>query len=213
MKGRSCSPQGAVLFEDGAPVERVGAVEGFEDGVFFGDDAHQFFGEAVVIEKIDEADGGGAIGFVGVAGSDAAAGGADFGAVGFRFGELVLKFVVGENNVGVGGEFKIIFDADPLNGEAVDFFEGVEGIDDDAGADDARDVGAEDADGDEVEAVFDVADFDFVAGIGAAVPADGEVEFGGEEIDDFAFAFVTPLEADDGDVSELAQGCGRGTLE
>jgi hypothetical protein len=213
-EGAELFAAGAVLLEHGVPVEGVSVVEGFEDGVFFGDDALKFFGEAGIVEEVGKADGGGAVGFVGVAGSDAAAGGADLGAGGFGFGELVLKFVVGEDDVGVGGEFEVGFDADALGGEAIDFFEGFEGVDDDTVADDAGDVGAEDADGDEVEAVLDDAgagfDFDFVTGVGAAVPSDGEVEVAGEEVDDFALAFIAPLEADDGDVSERAERCRGG---
>ncbi len=212
-EGAKLFPAGAVLFKHGSPVEGIGTVERFQDGVFFRDDALEFFSKACIVQNVRETDGGGAIGFVGIARANAAAGGADFAAAAWArrlgFGELVLEFVVGEDDIGVGGEFEIGFDADALGGEAIDFFEGFQGIDDDAVADDAGDRGAEDADGDEVEAVFGVADFDFVAGVGAAVPADGEVEISGEEVDNFALAFIAPLEADDGDIAQGAQRGGR----
>lgn len=52
---------------------------------------------------------------------------------------------------------------------------------------------------------FFAAERDGVAGVGAAVVADGHVEALGEQIDDLAFSFVTPAQTDDAGVSEFGE--------
>ena len=63
-------------------------------------------------------------------------------------------------------------------------------------ADDATFARAQDAGGDEVEDVFLAADQDGMPGVVAALGADNDVRLVGQDIDDFAFAFVAPLGAD-----------------
>ena len=82
-------------------------------------------------------------------------------------------------------------------GELVDLLEEPRRVDDDAVADDGGDVRAEDAGRQERELEgLAVAD-DGVAGVGAAVVADDEVELVAEQIDDLALGLVAPLQADD----------------
>jgi hypothetical protein len=48
--------------------------------------------------------------------------------------------------------------------------------------------------------IFFGADADGMAGVGATAVADDDIGAFREEIDDFAFAFIAPLEADDAGV-------------
>src|SRR5262249_11356165 len=66
---------------------------------------------------------------------------------------------------------------------------------------DVQDIGAEDADWEEVGGVFFVADADGVAGVGAAAVADDDIGLLGQKIDDFALAFIAPLKAEDAGIS------------
>ena len=70
-------------------------------------------------------------------------------------------------------------------------------VDDDARADDGRDVRVEDARRDEVELEDLVAEHDRVAGVVAALVADDHRDLLGEEVGRLALALVAPLEPDD----------------
>jgi hypothetical protein len=70
-------------------------------------------------------------------------------------------------------------------------------IDDDAGADDRRDVRVQHATGHEVELEDLVADDDGVAGVVTALVAHDHVDRAGQQVDGLAFAFVAPLQPDD----------------
>lgn len=81
--------------------------------------------------------------------------------------------------------------------EFVDFGEELFRVEDHAVSDDVHDAFAEDTDGEEVGGVFLVTDADGVTGVGSAAVAGDKVDVVGEEVDDFAFAFVAPLKTDD----------------
>src|SRR5207249_1767576 len=70
------------------------------------------------------------------------------------------------------------------------------GVDDHAVADDRAQVRVQYAGGQQGKLVGAVAADDGVAGVGAAVVADDQVVGRGEEIDDFPFGLVAPLQAD-----------------
>ena len=78
-----------------------------------------------------------------------------------------------------------------------DFVEQGGGIDDDTVADDALAAGAQDAAGNKVEDEFFAVDDDGMAGVMAAGVAGHDMVALGEDVDDFAFAFVAPLGAED----------------
>ena len=80
--------------------------------------------------------------------------------------------------------------------EALDFLDESEWVDDDAVGDDALFPRAQDAGGDEVKDEFLLADFDRMSGIVAALGADDDIGFLGEDVDDFSFSFIAPLGAD-----------------
>ena len=90
---------------------------------------------------------------------------------------------------------QIVIDPDAQLEQAVDFLDQTHRIDHHAVADDAHLAFAEDARGHDVQDVFLAADEDRVTGVVAALGADHDVRLFGQDIDDFAFAFVTPLGA------------------
>lgn len=161
-----CEGVGDGVGVDGGGVfaEGVGGVGGVlalgeraEEGGFVFAEVADFLSECVTVEEFAHADGGGASGFVGVGGPDAATCGADaFGAGACEpgFGESVLSFVVGSDDVGAigdeeggGGVGRVArcVDGDAAFAEGGEFFDELEGIDDDAVADDGFDASAEDA--------------------------------------------------------------------
>jgi hypothetical protein len=70
-----------------------------------------------------------------------------------------------------------------------------DGVEDDAVANDVEDVGVKNAAGHLVQDVLDTVEGESVAGIGAALEAGYGVVGGCEDIYNFAFAFIAPLEA------------------
>ena len=70
------------------------------------------------------------------------------------------------------------------------------GIHNDPVADDRYGVFVHDARGNEVQRKLLVAAYHGMPGVVAALIADDEIEFAGDEVRDLALAFVTPLRAD-----------------
>jgi hypothetical protein len=103
--------------------------------------------------------------------------------------------------VRTAGDSEIISDFDVPSSQAVDLFEEFRRVDDHAIGDDAGATRKQDARGDKVQCVAFIAHHDGMAGIGPAVVSDDVVVIVREEIDEFALAFVSPLEADDGGMS------------
>ena len=87
-----------------------------------------------------------------------------------------------------------------LGFERVDFFDQDFRIDDHAVADDAELIGVKRAGRDQVQNGFLAVDDQRVAGVIAALKAHDDIRVLGEQVDDFAFAFVSPLGTDDCDV-------------
>src|ERR1700682_1136624 len=70
------------------------------------------------------------------------------------------------------------------------------GIDHDAVADDASFSAPQDSRWNQVQNVFRPAMNDGVPGVVSALAADDDIRLGGKHVDDFAFAFIAPLRAD-----------------
>ena len=178
-------------------MERDGlGAKGAEDGVVLAQAVFEFFAEGFAVEQIADAEAG-AGGFVAVGGADSAFGGADFVFAFAEFAGFVDGAVPGHDEVGGVAEEEVRADFDALFAEAVDFGHEGERVDDDAVGDDAGFAGTEDTAGDQVEDVFFATVNDGVSGVVAALAADDEVGFIGQEVDDFAFAFVAPLGSDE----------------
>ncbi len=86
-----------------------------------------------------------------------------------------------------------------------DFFEKCDGIEDYTVADYAAASGAQHATRDQLQDKFFAVDDDCVPGIVASGVASHDGKIFGEDIDDLAFAFVTPLGADDDRSSSFSQ--------
>jgi hypothetical protein len=98
----------------------------------------------------------------------------------------------------VGGfaDNKVVADFDAELAQTFDFFHEVDGINHDAVADDAELVFAENAGWHQVQDVFFFANENSVAGVVAAGVTHNDIGLLREHVDDFAFAFVTPLGSD-----------------
>gem|GEM_PF-2226327 len=83
-------------------------------------------------------------------------------------------------------------------GQSVEFFQEGERVDDDAGSDDGRDVWLEDAGGEQAEFVGASIEADGVSGIVTALVTDDDLVAFCQDIDDFAFGFVAPLQTNHG---------------
>jgi hypothetical protein len=186
---------GEVLAQRGLERDGFGA-EGAEDGVVLAEAGFEFFGEGFAIEEITDAEAG-AGGFVTVGRSDTAFGGADLVFAFAEFAGFVDGAVPGHDEVGGVAEEEVRADFDALFAEAVDFGDEGDGVDDNAVGDDAGFARAEDAAGNQVQDVFFAAVNDGVSGVVTALTADDEVGVIGKKVDDFAFAFVTPLGSDE----------------
>ena len=94
-------------------------------------------------------------------------------------------------------------DVDASLGQGIHLFEQHLGINDYPGTDHRGAMGIQDPGWDQVERVPLAFDDDRVAGVVAALVADDDIGVRGQEVGDLAFAFVTPLEADEGYAGHL----------
>ena len=97
-----------------------------------------------------------------------------------------------------------------LGGDALDFLEKSPGVNDHAVADERELAGADDAGGQQAELVLDAVDDQRVARIVAALETNDDIGAAGQPIDDFAFAFIAPLGADDRDIAHCLTSQGWG---
>ena len=137
-------------------------------------------------------------GFVAVGGADAAFGGADF-IFALDYFALGVQFaVIGKTTWAVSLSRKFLAATLTLIFlQSLDFGDEAERVDDHAVADDAQFIFPQDARRDQVQDVFFFADENGVPGVVAAGIADDDVRVLGEHVNDFAFAFVAPLGADE----------------
>ena len=97
--------------------------------------------------------------------------------------------------------------ADTLLAQACDFTRERHGINDHAIADDTHFSRPQNATRDQMQHIFFPGDDDGVPRVVATLRADDEVRLLGEEINDFAFAFVAPLGADQDRVGHVFGVC------
>lgn len=171
--------------------------EGLENGVGFRDTDFEEFTELLGANGVSETDSF-AVGLVRVGGADATLGGADFfiAELGLTGG---IEFAVKrKNEVGAIRDEELLgVDGDALAFEGGDFLAKADGVEDDAVADDVLLTRPENAGGDEMEDVFFAFDDDSVSCVGAALAANDKIGIFGEQVDDFSFSFIAPLEAYD----------------
>jgi len=119
--------------------------------------------------------------------------------------------------VGPVAEHQLAVDPHAAGLEAVDLADRVGRVEDDAAGDDAGDVVTQDAAGDQRQFPGLAVGDDRVAGVGPAGVADHDVVVLGEDVDEFAFGLVAPLQTDDTGAghgreprnAENGGGCGR----
>src|SRR5215472_12987440 len=133
---------------------------------------------------------------VGVCGTDAAPGGAQPVVAARLLFELVEEGVIAHDQVGALADDQVAW-LDAAFAELLDLADEDTRVGDHAVADDARDVGMQDAARDELELELAMLGDDGVPGVVAALGSDHHVGLLGEKVDQLALAFVSPLSADD----------------
>lgn len=131
---------------------------------------------------------------VGVAGTDALACGADFRLALGAFAGGVEQTVGWQDDVGFAGNFEDGLEVDARGLEFAGLLGEEYGVEHDARTDDVDLAVLEDAGGNRAEDEFLSVELKGVSGVGTALETCDYVVAGSQDIDNFAFAFVTPLE-------------------
>lgn len=144
--------------------------------------------------QVDRADAA-AVHLVGVGRADAALGRADLFGAGARLVERVGALVVFEDQLGAVAQLDL-FGVEALFGDGLHLLHQADRIDHYAVADHALHARAEDAGRNQMQHIAVLADLDGVTGVIAALKADDHVDVAGQHVDQFSFAFVSPLSSD-----------------
>ena len=177
-------------------IERFGVEERVRDHVFFADGIFDVFLEKLQVEKIGNAQAAAAH-FVFVGGADAARGGADLYAAGRILRGQFDHAVVGQDYVGAIRDEKTAVHLDASCAQRVHFFQERQRIEHNAVANHAAAAGAQHAARDQLQNEFLAVDDDGVAGVVSAGVAGNDGELLRQHVDDFPFALIAPLGADD----------------
>jgi hypothetical protein len=104
--------------------------------------------------------------------------------------------VPGKDHVRAIADHQIAIDSNAPRDQSVDFPQQARRIEHHAAGDDTLDLRAEDPAGNERQLVGFPAGDHRMAGVGAPLITDHDLVFFGEQVDDFAFRFVSPLQTD-----------------
>ena len=170
-------------------------------------EVHQFaqaFAEGVRLHQVGKAQAA-SRDFVFVGGTDATPGSTDFVGAARGFARLVERAVARQDESAGGRDVQPLHHGRASGFKRGDFFKEGAQAEDDAVADVALNACVQDAGGDEVQHGFFAVDDEGVAGVVPALVAHDRACFFGEEVNDFAFAFVAPLGANDDQV--CTHGC------
>lgn len=132
---------------------------------------------------------------VGIGGADTFAGGAYFPGTHWRLLGGVEHTVGGEYEVCLFRDIELAGDVVSAGGQCFGFLLEEYGVEYDTVADDVDFTTLEYARGYGAEHIFLAVEFQRMAGIRAALETGDDVVFRSENIDDFAFAFVAPLQS------------------
>src|SRR5580704_4485757 len=135
--------------------------------------------------------------FVLISGADAAGSGPDLHSSRRIFGSQLDQAVVGKNHMRPVADEEVAVYFHPGIPQRPNFLEEGHGVKHDAIANDAAAAGAQDAAGHQLQNELLAFDNDRVSGVVAAGIARHHGEILREHVDDFAFALVAPLGADD----------------
>jgi hypothetical protein len=184
--------RGGVIIVHFGGIERVSTKKRVGDGVFLFAGGFDVRFEQRCIEQIDDAETT-AGHLVLVGGADALAGGADLLASGRGFGGQLDHPVIGQDDVRTAGDEETAVDVEAGFAHAVNLVQEINGIEDDAVADDAYAIGANDAAGNELQDELVLANDDGVPGVMAA----GVTRHGGEplakHVDNLSLTLIAPL--------------------
>ena len=131
---------GLALFKNGFGVDRLGVIKGREDFILVLDDRLQFGFELPQVPEISHPDGMVSADFVGIARTDASNRGADLVLAERLLTQLVLHFMIIQNDVSVFANQKSFIEGDIFLSEFFDSVEQNLGINDDTVCDDAHRV-------------------------------------------------------------------------
>ena len=192
-----------VARRDVAGVQREAVVDLGQDGVLLLEGHVELLAEDLGVEEVldPDADAGR---LVGVRGADAALGRPQRVLAEEALGHPVELLVVRHDQVRIATHDEAA-GVDALGGQAVELLEQHGGVDDDAVADDRRDVVVEDAARHELQCEGLAVDDDAVAGVVATLVAHDHVHLAGEEVGELALPLVAPLGPDH-------NGCGHASL-
>src|SRR5690606_28341185 len=174
------------------------------------EDLAELGGEAFPVQQVAEAHRA-ARDLVLVGRADAAAGGADGIAAARLFARLVERDMAGKDQRAGRADAQPLARRDALRFQHVEFFGKRHRVQDDAVADEAFDAVTEDAGGNQLKHSLVATDDQGVAGVVAALETHHATGALGEQVDDLALAFITPLGADHDDI--LGHGNSLGILE
>ena len=192
-----------VVVGDLGGVERQPVVDLGQDGVLLLEGHVELLAEDLGVEEVldPEADPGG---LVGVGGPDAPLGRPQRVLPEEALGHPVELLVVRHDQVRVAAHDQAA-GVDALGGQAVELLEQHGGVDDDAVADDRRDVVVQDAARHQLEGEGLAVDDDAVTGVVATLVAHDHVHLAGQEVGELALPLVAPLGPDH-------HGCGHTSL-
>jgi ethanolamine utilization microcompartment shell protein EutL len=117
--------------------------------------------------------------------------------------------------VGAITDAQVVANANAARSECINLLQELLRINHHAVTDDARFVAVQNAGRNEVQRVALIAHLYGVASIGSAVVAHDHIMLRGEQINDLSFAFVSPLESNNGgmgsSINAVSSGHGRGS--
>ncbi len=184
-----------IVVDDLIRVHDIGIIDAFQEFVLAFDVGQQFFFQRGPVQQVDDADAA-AVVLVHIGRADAAAGGADLAAAVVPLLGRIQQLVIGHDQMGAMADKEAAADGDALVFQKSDLFHQHHRIDDHTVADVAHRVGMENAAGDLVQNDLVVFHHHGVAGIGSALVAGHHVHLCTQQIDNFPFAFIAPLGAD-----------------
>ena len=117
------------------------------------------------------------------------------------FERRVLLLVIGHDHMRAIRDAQIVADGNAALAQTIDFIEQLLGVNDDAVADDVDLALAQDARRNQMQRIALRSNDHGVSRVGAAVVTHDAIESRREQINDFPFAFVAPLEPDNSRVN------------
>ncbi len=186
-----------VLGRDRFSVQRLEfAIECREDPILVFDDRRHLFTQPVNLDQVAHANRMSPPGLVAVAGADATHRGPDRVATPALFEHRLLGHVPRKHHVSPVADQQLPIDSAVLTGDPVEFLKKGSRVDHHAAADHRIDAWAKNARRQQRQLVGLAVELDRVTCVVAALVADNNVVIFGQQVDDLALGFVTPLQAD-----------------